>query len=202
MLKTIRKIQHCLLDWIVRSFARPTLEKRAAAFISMFEGELRPDSMILDIGAGPGVYFKPLMDKGYWVSLLDTERYKSCPYPVTYCDGKTYPFMDKSFEMSLLITVLHHTPDPEAVLLEAKRVTKDFVVVIEDVYDTWLGRLFAIIRDASLNFEFFGHPMNFRSYSGWKETFKRLGFTLLKEKDFTSYLGKIPIRTGFYLLKP
>ena len=202
MLKVIRKIQHELLDLIVRFFARTTLDERAGRFIQMFEGDLKPDSIILDIGAGPGVYFKPLMDKGHWVSLLDTDRYKSCPYPVIYFDGKTFPFMDKSFDASLLITVLHHTPDPEATLLEARRVTKGVVIVIEDVYDTWLGRLLTIVRDAALNFEFFGHPINFKGYSEWKETFARLGFTLLKEKDFTSFLGKLPIRTGFYLLKP
>jgi SAM-dependent methyltransferase len=178
------------------------LEKRAESFIRMFEGEIKPDSMILDIGSGPGVYFQPLKDKGHWVSLMDTNRYKSCPHFMTYFDGKTFPFMDKSFNLSLLITVLHHTPDPEATLREAKRVSRDLVIVIEDVYESLPGRILTIARDAALNFEFVGHPLNFKSYSEWKRIFERLGFSLLREKDFTSYLGKLPIRTGLYILKP
>ena len=202
MLKLIRDFQQRLLDWLIRTFAYESLNKRAEAFIQIFERDLKPDSTILDIGTGPGVYFKPLTDRGHLVRLMDKVPYKSCPYPVTYFDGTTFPFTDKSFDASLLITVLHHAPDPEGALLEAKRVTKDIVIVIEDVYDKIPGRLLTIFRDSVLNLEFFGHPMNFRSYREWKETFKRLGFTILREKDFISRLGKLPIRTGLFILKP
>jgi ubiquinone/menaquinone biosynthesis C-methylase UbiE len=40
-----------------------------------------------------------------------------CPdtKPVLY-DGKKMPFKDNVFDAALLITVLHHTPDPESIV--------------------------------------------------------------------------------------
>lgn len=202
LLDKIRDCQHELSDWIIRTNPGIGLDKRAEAFVQMFEDDLKPCSHILDIGSGPGVYYEPLTKRGHRVTLLDMKQFKSCPYPTTLFDGKRFPFEDKTFDVSLLVTVLHHTPVPETTLLEAKRVTKGAVIVIEDVYTGLPGRMLAIVRDAALNFEFVGHPMNFRSFKDWKETFERLGFTSLKVKDFYSYLLRLPIHTGLYILKP
>jgi len=202
LMDKLRDCQHEFSDWVIRTNPGIGLDKRAEAFVKMFEHDLAPASRVLDIGSGPGVYYEPLTRRGHQVTLLDMKQYKSCRYPTTLFDGGKYPFEDKTFDVSLLVTVLHHTSDPEATLLEAKRVTSGTVVVIEDVYTGFPGRVLAIVRDAALNFEFIGHPMNFRSYLGWKETFSRLGFTLQKERDFYSYLMNLPIHTGLYILKP
>ena len=202
MLKTIQEIQHTFLDKIIHRNRWIGLDKRAEEFVRLFEGNLSPGSKILDIGAGPGLYHEPLTARGHEVVLLDVKKFDSCPYPILLYDGKKIPLDDKSIDVSLLITVLHHTPNPEAILKEAKRVSRQRVIVIEDVYDGKGGEMLTKLRDATLNLEFFGHPMNFRSYRRWKNIFERLGFSLIAEKDFASYVLKIPIRTGMYILQP
>ncbi len=202
MIEKIKNIQHNISDWLIKKSKWAHLDKRAEKFIQDFEEVLTPRSQILDIGAGPGVYYEPLTKRGHEAVLLDVQKYKTCPYPVTYFNGSQIPFADKSFDTSLLITVLHHTPNPEAILKEAKRVTRKNIIVIEDIYTRPGGKAKCVIRDAVLNFEFVGHPMNFKSYEGWKNTFRNQGLSVVKEKDFYSYVGWLPIRTGLYILKP
>ena len=88
-------------------------------------------------------------------------------------DGELMPFSNNDFNTALLLTVLHHTPDPDAILREAARIAKR-IVIIEDVYDNrfmeWVTKCF----DSLMNLEFFGHPHSNRSDAEWLETFERL----------------------------
>jgi ubiquinone/menaquinone biosynthesis C-methylase UbiE len=203
MIKTMRNVQHKVLDWVIDNSPWVGLERRAEDFISQFEDNLGGESAhILDVGAGPGKYYLPLQNRGHQVTLLDVAKYESCPHPVTYFDGGNFPFEDNSFDASLLITMLHHTKDPDQILREAARVTRKRVIVIEDIYDTYAGRQLCKFRDAALNFEWIDHPMNFRSHKGWIDSFQDLGMRLVEKRDFTSYLMKLPIRTGLYVLEP
>lgn len=200
ILEVVKEFQHRWSDWIIKSSPWIGLDKRAEKFVDEFRQDLSPKSKILDIGAGPGVYYEPLSRLGHDVTLLDVKKYDACPHPVTLFDGTRIPFPNKHFDASLLITVLHHTPDPDAVLREARRVTRGVLVVIEDVYSRFGGKTLCVLRDAVLNCEFVGHPMNFRSCDEWKKTFLRTGFSLRREKDYYSHLLGLPIRTGVYVL--
>lgn len=203
-METIRRLQHLLFDYLalLTPGAQSELERKAQNLIRVFETDLKPQSSILDIGAGTGIMFRPLQNRGHRVTLLDVKRYRCCPHPVTLYDGKRIPFDDKSFDVSILITMLHHVSDPEAVLSEAKRVTREAVVVIEAAYETWPGRCFAIARCMFLNLEFVGHPRNFRSYRRWQETFGKLGFSLQRSGMFYMMLLGMPMRQSVYILKP
>jgi len=44
-------------------------------------------------------------------------------------DGKTLPFDNEEFDVSLLNETLHHCEDPESVLIEARRVAKSVYVI-------------------------------------------------------------------------
>jgi len=49
--------------------------------------------------------------------------------PVAKYNGTTIPFEDASFDMVMLIDVLHHTESPAALLREATRVTRRYVLL-------------------------------------------------------------------------
>jgi ubiquinone/menaquinone biosynthesis C-methylase UbiE len=61
------------------------------------------------------------------------------------------PFEDRAFEASLAMYVLHHTPDPGAVLAEMKRVTARRILIVEEVYRHWPGKLRLALLDAWVN---------------------------------------------------
>jgi len=134
---------------------------------------------VLDIGTGNGVLCSALRKRGYDVTPLDIANFSFFDdvVPITY-DGLHIPFENDRFELALLITVLHHTPAPERVLEEAKRVAKR-VVVIEEVVTGTINRMLTYSIDSLFNCEFIGHPHTNKTDMGWKRTFSELELTLV-----------------------
>ncbi len=199
--QVIQDYQRRFLDFIVREYASADLEKRAEFFTGCFEKDLPPKSTILDIGGGWGFYHKPLQDRGHAHAVIDVVNpgFQKCP--VTVYDGDRIPFSDKSFDVSLLITVLHHIPDPEHVILEAKRVTRKRLIVVEDLFHHPLGKIWTSFRDQLYNFEFFGHAGQFRSKPEWIEIFERCGFSLVREEERMTWLAGMRILNGVFVFE-
>ncbi|HEY7647387.1 MAG TPA: class I SAM-dependent methyltransferase [Methylomirabilota bacterium] len=148
---------------------------RSAEKLDEIDRLLAPGDRVLDVGAGNGVLCRQLRRRGYYVVSVDVEdlSFFDDVQPVVY-DGVALPFADDSFDVALLITVLHHTPDPDALLSEARRVARR-VIVIEEIYDTALGKFSTFAIDSLFNLEFFGHPHTNRTDRGWRTTFQTLG---------------------------
>lgn len=149
------------------------------------EGKLRhigaylpPDGCLLDLGCGTGAVSLMLKKKGYEVvstdvadkSLTDEIR------PILY-DGLRLPWPDDHFDAVLLLTVLHHTPNPEHVLREASRVGKR-VIIIEDVYANGLQKRLTFFLDSLFNLEFRGHPHSNKTDQEWRRCFDAMKLTL------------------------
>ena len=200
-LSQIRTWQRNLLDAVVRAHPGIGLDRRAEAMADLFEARLPRESRILDIGGGWGFYAEPLQKRGHHVTVLDVVKpgFQKAPV-VIYDPGSPIPFPDKSFDVSLLITVLHHIPDPVAVLKEARRVTRGVLVVAEDLYHHALGRVWTQVRDQFYNFEFFGHPCQFKKKEEWLEVFKGLGFIPLEVREVFTRLAGFRILNGLFIL--
>ena len=139
---------------------------------------LPDDQTLLEIGSGPGSVLAEFRAAGYSVDGLDIHdsSYDETLTPTLY-DGDVMPFTDGAYDTALLLTVLHHTPDPEAILTEAARVARR-VIVIEDVFESAWQRKYTKVADSITNLEFFGHPHTNRSDQQWRATFERLGLRL------------------------
>ena len=194
--KIIRKFQRNVLDEVVRRTSVGQLEKRAEFFAGRFEAFLPPASQVLDIGGGWGFYSEPLKRRGHHLTVLDVVKPGLQKSPVVVYDGGRFPFADKSFEVSLLVTMLHHVPDPSAVIREAGRVTRKFLVVVEDLYHHAFGRFWTVLRDRFFNFEFFGHPCQFRKKEDWIRLFGGLGYSLVNEEEVRTKLAGLGILNG------
>lgn len=102
---------------------------------------------VLDIGAGDCRLDALLRKKiGCEIVPVDVEDFNETELPLTLFDGKRLPFEDESFDVVLLIFVLHHAEDAKACLEEARRVCRKRVVVFEDVtsgvWDRFVFRTF------------------------------------------------------------
>ncbi|MEM8920253.1 MAG: class I SAM-dependent methyltransferase, partial [Pseudomonadota bacterium] len=140
---------------------------------------LSVDDRLLDVGSGPGTVLSVMREAGFQIDGLDI-RDASCREdvrPILYAGGRT-PFADKSYDAALLLTMLHHTTDPDAILVEATRIAKR-VLVIEDIYTSGFQRRLTKVADSVTNLEFFGHPHTNRDDASWRMAFQRLGFKLI-----------------------
>lgn len=201
MINLVRDVQTRILDGLVRGSASRQLQDRAEFFTSLFEKELPPQSSILDIGGRWGFYAGPLEKRGHKPLVLDVVRPGFQKAPVVIYNGSTMPFADKSFDVSILVTVLHHIRDQVAVLQEARRVTRKRILVVEDLYHHPAGRIWTILRDRLLNFEWFGHPCGFKNRDGWESFFKGQGFQVRGCREVYTWLCGLRILNGVFVLE-
>lgn len=196
MMKKIRKWQHRALNAIVSKNKNIGLGERAELFVRSFEHQLSSGSRILDIGGGWGFYREPLTRRGHQHVVLDVVNPGLQKAPVVLYPGQRIPFGDKSFDVSLFVTVLHHIHDIDQVLDEARRVTKDKIIIVEDLYQHALGRWWTVLRDQIYNFEFFGHPKNFKTKQAWIKFFEEKHFLFKEEIEIRTKLAGLGILNG------
>jgi len=142
---------------------------------------------ILDIGTGPGSVCLLMNREGYNLTPVDVidQTLSSEVIPEIY-DGKKLPYNNSSFDTALILTVLHHTSNPEKVLSEAKRVSKK-IIIIEDIFINPIQKYLTFFVDSIVNLEFISHPHSNKSDNEWKELFIELGLKL-KEAKYNRFL--------------
>jgi ubiquinone/menaquinone biosynthesis C-methylase UbiE len=129
---------------------------------------------VLDVGAGNCILCQQLGRRGHDVIPVDVKNLSFVDeiVPIAY-DGTTLPFGDDSFDVALVITVLHHAPDPDAVLGEVRRVARR-IIVIEEIYDNSFEKYLTYAIDSLFNLQFLNHPRTNRTDAGWREAFQSL----------------------------
>ena len=157
-------------------------EKRANNSYNEIKEYLSKDDKILDIGSGTCNICQILKNNLYNCTAVDIKNKSilSNITPIIY-DGKKLPFKDKSYDVALLLTVLHHTSNPESILKEAKRVAKR-IIIIEDVYLNIFHKYLTFFIDSLSNFEFTKHPHSNKKDIEWKNLFNKLGLSLVDVK--------------------
>ena len=174
LLKLILKLK------FVSSFLRNLDQSRIDSIITRIEPFLSKKNKIIDIGVGLGLLSSAIQKKGYYLCPVDVHNISIAKdiKPVLF-DGQALPFKNNSFDTALLITVLHHTPNPEKIILETSRVAKK-IIIMEDIFESTIHKYLTFIMDSIMNLEFFGHPHTNKSDKGWRKLFKKNKFTVLK----------------------
>lgn len=205
-------------DALIAALYGPVGWPRARRIVDRLRPHLPPGDALqgrtlLDLGAGTGHTGALLARRGWTVTLADVPPHPGafgqrliahpCARTLARRGGLTrvlcrgpLPFPDGQFGVTLLAFVLHHCPDPLAVLREAARVS-DRVIVIEDLEaggrrpgraGQWL--------DALLNLEA-GHPHAHRSQADWHALFRAAGLQVQAQEHWTT--RPLGIRTGHTL---
>jgi len=143
-----------------------------------FVHHLNERDTILDIGSGNGLVAYTLRESGYQVTPLDVAdlSYAEVVKPIVY-DGQQMPFEDKTFDVALLLTVLHHIEEPDKVLQEACRVA-DRVIIIEDIYNHFFQKKMTFLMDSFINWGYADCPHTNKNDEEWKATFDRMNMNL------------------------
>lgn len=137
---------------------------------------VRARQRIVEIGAGNGLVAQRLHEAtGADFTLLDVVDYNKSKLPMQLYDGRALPFADNSFDLAMLVFVLHHNPDPRPVMREALRVARGGVLVVENDVRGVVKRPVTRIIDS---FEFVrrGVPRCYftKSSDEWRQMFEGL----------------------------
>lgn len=170
---------------------------RARKIVHRITPHLRGSTRIVDIGAGTCNVCELLREKGYDVTPVDVEDLSFVDgLKAQLVDGERLPFDDNVFDVALVLTVLHHTPEPEKVLAEAARVA-DGIVILEDIYAGRLQKRLTFFFDSLLNLEFAGHPHTNKSDDEWRALFEGMKLQL-RDTRYDSFLA---LRSVTYFLE-
>lgn len=159
---------------------------------------------VLDVGAGDGQVARILGEARPQARFMgvDVGVRPDARVPVQPFDGQRLPFADRSFDLVMLIDVLHHTEDPAVLLGEALRVTRGRVLVKDHHWDTPWDRWLLAVSD------YLGNrphdvPLPYAYLQGaqWTALFEALGATVAASERFR-YSAVDRCKQVIYVVEP
>lgn len=107
---------------------------RVRPIVDSFSSVITPGCRIIDIGAGKGLLALEMRRRfSAQVTMVDVAQYNQTDLPLSVCDSRALAFANNSFDFAILSFVLHHSPNPHALLSEALRVAARVIVIENDV---------------------------------------------------------------------
>ena len=181
------------LSWIAHGHRALIFGRRARvladALAPLIPAEART---VLDIGCGDGTIASLLAERRPNLSIEGVEVIPrpTCRVPCRAFDGAQLPFPDQSFDVCLLVDVLHHTTDVTQLLREAARVSRSSVVLKDHLRESSLDHARLCVMDWVGNRP---HGVtltyNYQSLSQWQQHFTDCG---LQATQFSTVLPLYP----------
>jgi len=167
------------LSWIVRSHRALVFGRRARVLADALAPLLPPGAQtVLDIGCGDGTIAGLLAERRPDLTIegVEVTPRPTCRIDCRPFDGSQLPFPDQSFDVCLLVDVLHHTTDVTQLLREAARVSRTHIVLKDHLSETsfdhatlramdWVGN-----RPHGVTLTY-----NYQSLSQWQQHFAACG---------------------------
>lgn len=150
-------------------------------------------SSVLDIGSGDGRLAASLArDRpGLTIAGVDVLVRPDAAIPTVAFDGARLPFADRSFDVAMLVDVLHHTLDPLVLLREAARVARSHVVLKDHLREGLLARQRLTFMDGVGNRRHgVALPCNYLNRRQWQSAFDAANLRVVEEQN---RLGLYPL---------
>jgi SAM-dependent methyltransferase len=145
-----------------------------------------PACTVLDVGAGDGRVSWLISQQRTDLSIQATDVLKrERPWlPVQTFDGTNLPYADASFDLVMLIDVLHHTLDPLRSLQEAARVARQWIVIKDHFRDGVVsGMLLRFMDYAGNSSHGVPLPYNYFSRTEWDQLRQDVSLKSLEERQ-------------------
>lgn len=129
-----------LADWV--------MTHRATALVARIGSHLPAAGLVADIGSGTGHNADEIRRR----TLLSVSEFDVAdmhwvgPGPVIFAAGRI-PVDDREFDGLLLLFVLQYPESPLELLIEARRVSRGRVIVLQSTYRGWWGRTVLTLRE-------------------------------------------------------
>lgn len=125
----------------------PTREEIIVTHVAPY---IPPQKSVLEIGAGNGLVADMLQrQSGASFTLVDVVDYNRTNLKMHLYDGRSLPFPDNAFDLTLLVFVLHHNPDPRPVLREALRVARQGILLVENDVEGFVRKPLTQVVDST-----------------------------------------------------
>ena len=165
--------------------------RRARVLSAAICNLLPRDAAILDVGSGDGTIAYSWTEKrsDLKVEGIDILVRPETKIPVRAFDGRTIPYDDRSFDVVCFIDALHHADDAEQLLREARRVSRNWVIIKDHFAENTCDRATLALMDWVGNAPHgVSMPYNYWSRDRWKSAFKTAELTEAKiETDIPLY---------------
>jgi len=147
---------------------------------------IKEDSNLLDLGCGSGIIGKEF---GRFFNSeilgLDIIDNRIIEIPFRKYNGNSLSFLkDNSYDAVLINFVLHHCQNPIELLKESKRVSKDIIVIYENIPEGLMSKIFCYFHGVSFAcfFQKNENKGKFLKREKWEEEFEKMGLKVLYSK--------------------
>lgn len=132
---------------------------------------------VLDVGSGNGQLAARVAERRPDVDVraVDVAVRGGTRFPIAPVDGRSLPYANASFDVVMFVDVLHHTDDPTALLREAKRVSRRWILLKDHTLDgPWAARTLRFMDRVGNERYGVALPYNYWPRRKWLETFADL----------------------------
>lgn len=155
--------------------------RRVRVLAAALGAQIPDGASVLDIGCGDGSIASLIAQDNPSVTLQGIEfaARPTCRIPCTTFDGTTIPFPDGAFDVAMFVDVLHHTRGLAALLAEAARVSRRYVLIKDHLSES-------VLDFKTLQFmDWVGNkphgvvlPYHYQGRQQWEQYFAQTGLTV------------------------
>jgi len=157
--------------------------RRASVLSALLAQSVQAGNTVLDVGCGNGTigYLMKQIKPTIAIQGLEVMLRPSCLIECARFDGMTIPLPDSSVDVCMFVDVLHHALDIDALLGEARRVTRSRVLIKDHLCETHADRAVLTFMDWVGNR---AHgvrlPYDYHSQGEWRRLFARHGLQVVE----------------------
>lgn len=160
---------------------RHVKDRRVQVLSAMLANLLPDEGSVLDIGSGDGAIAAEIMRRkpDLHIEGIDTLVREGTLIPMKAFDGVHIEAPDNSVDWCLLVDVVHHANEPEALLREAARVCRNGIVLKDHLRDGMMARETLRFMDRTHNARYgVNMPYCYWSTREWREVISALGLSV------------------------